>query len=103
MTSEADLQRAVMDLARWLGLLVFHSGDSRRDSCAGYPDLTIAGQRGVIWRELKAATGRLRPEQSDWLTRLQLAGADADVWRPTDMTSGRIRTEMTQLTTRRTA
>jgi hypothetical protein len=101
--TEADLQRAVMDLCRWLGLLVFHSTDSRRDSCAGYPDLTICGQRGLILRELKSAKGTLRPEQRDWLSRLQQAGADADIWRPTDMASGRIKDELTALTTRRTA
>jgi hypothetical protein len=96
--SEAQLQRAITDLTRWLGLLTFHSGDSRRDSCAGFPDLVIAGQGGVIWREIKSERGRLRPEQLDWLSRLAQGGADAAIWRPSDMTSGRIEKELKQLT-----
>ena len=102
MTSEASLQRAVMDLCRWLGLLWWHDNDSRRNK-AGLPDLIVVGQRGVLFRELKSAKGTLRPEQRDWLSRLQQAGADADIWRPADMASGRIKDELTALTTRRTA
>ena len=92
--SEGELQRSILELTRWLGLLAFHSGDSRRDSCAGFPDLVIAGSRGVLWREIKSATGRLRPEQMDWLSRLNLGGADAAIWRPADLESGRIKDEL---------
>ena len=51
---------------------------------------------GVLFRELKTDTGRIRPEQATWLSRLQLAGADADIWRPADMP--RVKTELTNLT-----
>lgn len=93
--SEADFQRAVLDLCAHLRLLTFHSGDSRRDSSAGFPDLVIVG-RSVLYRELKTATGRVRPEQVTWLTRLSLAGANAAVWRPADLhpAGGRIRSEL---------
>jgi hypothetical protein len=96
--SEAQLMRSILDLTKWLGLLAFHSGDSRRDSCAGFPDLVIAGRGGVIYREAKTAVGRLRPEQMDWITTLTLAGADVAVWRPVDLTSGVIEKELKQLT-----
>lgn len=98
--TEAQLQKAVMDLVRWLGLLAFHSTDSRRDSCAGWPDLVICGQGGVIYRELKAERGRLRPEQLDWLSRLTQGGADAGIWRPSDLQpdGGRIKAELVALT-----
>jgi hypothetical protein len=98
MTSERDFQRAVIDLIRWLGLLSFHSTDSRRDTSAGFPDLVISGQGGVLYRELKSERGRLRPEQLDWLSRLTQGGADAAIWRPSDMTSGRIKEELTAIT-----
>ena len=96
--TEADLQRAVLDLTKWLGLLAFHSTDSRRDSCAGFPDLVISGQAGHIFRELKTAEGRLRPEQADWIARLTQGGADAAVWRPVDLASGRVQRELTAIT-----
>jgi hypothetical protein len=96
--SEAQLMRAIRELAKWLGLLAFHSTDSRRDSCAGFPDLVIAGRGGVIYREAKTDRGRLRPEQMDWISILQLGGADVAVWRPCDLTSGVIEKELKQLT-----
>lgn len=94
--SEAELQKAILELTRWLGLLAFHSGDSRRDSCAGFPDLVISGSRGVIWREIKTEKGRLRPEQMDWISRLTQGGADVAIWRPSDLQpeGGRIRAEL---------
>lgn len=98
--TEAQLQRAVLDLTKWLGLLAFHSTDSRRDSCAGFPDLVICGQAGVLYRELKTAEGRLRPEQADWIARLRQGGADAAVWRPADLASGLVQRELTAITGR---
>ena len=91
--SEADLQRAVIDLCKWLGLAYFHDHDSRRNR-AGFPDLVVCGTGGFLFRELKSATGRLRPEQLDWLARLEQGGADAAIWRPADLESGRIKDEL---------
>lgn len=81
--SEGQLQANVMDAVKTLGLLGYHTFDSRR-STPGFPDLVIVGARGVIYRELKTATGRVTPAQRHWITALRAAGQDADVWRPQD-------------------
>ena len=98
--TEAEFQRAVIDLCRWLGLHYFHDNDSRRNR-AGFPDLVICGNGGVLYRELKTERGRIRPEQATWLDRLRQAGADADVWRPSDMS--RVTSELKALTNPRKA
>lgn len=82
--SEAVFQTRVVELARWLRLRVFHSGDSRRDLCAGFPDLVIVGPEGTVFVELKTNTGRVRPEQTTWLHALEHAGQNTFVWRPRD-------------------
>lgn len=73
-----------MEYCRYLRLLVFHDHDSRRNA-AGFPDLVIVGRR-ILFVELKAEKGRLRPEQNVWLDRLRGALGDASVavWRPSD-------------------
>lgn len=81
--TEADYQKRITDLCDWLGLRWFHSGDSRRDSCAGYPDLTIVGPGGLIFAELKTERGRVTDDQFDWLGALS-AHQPALVWRPSD-------------------
>lgn len=94
--SEEQLYEAVRDLAVRLGLLLYHTRDSRR-SYSGFPDLVIAGAGGVLFRELKKAGQDPTPEQHIWLTALTAAGADAAVWRPADLRSDRVRTELQQL------
>ncbi|GLY21667.1 hypothetical protein Misp04_13990 [Micromonospora sp. NBRC 101691] len=91
--TEAELQSNVRDLAHRLGLLTYHTADSRR-SDAGWPDLVIVGRRMLI-RELKTETGRVRREQQDWIGALASAGVDVAVWRPSDWRSGRIAAELT--------
>jgi hypothetical protein len=50
---------------------------------AGWPDLTLVNpHHGILFRELKVDTGRLRDDQADWITALKMAGGDADTWRP---------------------
>jgi hypothetical protein len=90
--TERQLLGVVRDACRWSALLCYHTFDSRRSE-RGYPDLTIAGPRGVIFRELKSSTGRLSPDQRRWLDRLTEAGADAGVWRP-DAWPDRVLTEL---------
>ncbi|NHI19925.1 VRR-NUC domain-containing protein [Phycicoccus endophyticus] len=70
-------------MAQTLRCLTYHTHDSRRSN-PGSPDLVIAGRRGVLYRELKTATGRLSRAQDEWLSTLVLAGANAAVWRPED-------------------
>jgi len=83
VVTERQLLDAVRDACKWSGLLVYHTHCSRRSE-PGYPDVTVCGPSGVIFRELKAERGRLTPDQRTWLDRLRQAGSDAAVWRPTD-------------------
>lgn len=88
--SEDDLLRSVIDLAQLLGLRVHHSRPARttqgwRTPISGHkglPDLVIVGPGGVLWRELKSATGKLSVDQVLWLADLRTADQDAGVWRP---------------------
>jgi hypothetical protein len=82
--SEGAYQQRITDLCDLLGLRWFHSGDSRRDSCKGYPDLTIAGLGGVLWLEVKKENGRTSSHQSDWMTMLNVSGQRAFIVRPSD-------------------
>lgn len=79
--SEDDFQRRILDYCQLRGLLVFHDNDSRRN-VAGFPDLVIAGSRGVIYAELKTQTGRVSSDQEKWLLKLRESGQIAAVWRP---------------------
>jgi hypothetical protein len=78
-----------------LGIRWYHAYDSRR-SIPGWPDLILIGNR-IIFRELKSASGILRPEQRDWRDLLHAAGADWAIWRPADLESGRIEGELRAL------
>lgn len=95
--TEAELMEGVRGLCRFHGYPVFHVRDSRGAWGPGYPDLTICGQRGVIFRECKSASGMLRPDQRAWGRALTSAGADWAVWRPADWHLGRIAGELAAL------
>lgn len=83
--SEAQLQRAVEEMARALGWLTFHDSDSRRNP-AGLPDLVcVHPDHGLLFLELKTVKGRIRPAQQQWIDLLTRAGQRAYVVRPTDM------------------
>lgn len=84
-----------MRLARLQDWRVFHARTSRTASGGhatavagdgvGFPDLVLVKIGvGVLYRELKTDTGRLRDEQSAWGYALREAGADWAVWRPAD-------------------
>ncbi len=102
--SEDELLVSVIRQCRDLGLLTAHfrpamartgkwitavQGDGK-----GYPDLTIAGPAGVLFRELKAQAKYPTPEQKVWIAALAGSGADVAVWKPRDLTSGRIAAEL---------
>lgn len=93
--SEKDLQRAVEELAAYLGYLVFHDHDSRRNN-PGFPDLVLlhplTGR--LLFRELKTEVGRVRPEQQDWLDALILGNHDAAIWRPRHLHDGTIHQQL---------
>ncbi len=88
-----SLDAHVRKLCEGLGLLRYHTHDSRR-SPRGYPDLTICGPRGVLFRELKTQRGKVTYEQQEWLDALTLAGQNAGVWRPASLLSGAIAAEL---------
>lgn len=105
--SENELLRSVLDMARLFGLMTAHFRTAQARSGnfvtavqgdgKGYPDLTIAGPGGVLFRELKSARGVLSPEQKRWRDRLAASGADFAVWQPADLHSGRIEQELRAL------
>lgn len=107
--SEDDLLRAVLDLARLFGLKTAHFRPAQAKSGnwitavqgdgKGYPDLTIVGPGGVLFRELKSTRGVLAPKQREWMMRLRSAGMDAAVWRPADLVEGVIERELRALRT----
>jgi hypothetical protein len=106
--SEAAFQRAVIELAETLGWRVAHFHDSRKQlrggrlvgdkRAAGFPDLVLCRRGRLLFVELKAEKGKLRPAQVDWLADLQEVEADAAgrvvvrTWRPSDWDSGEIAT-----------
>jgi len=90
-----SLDAHVRKMIRDLGLMAYHTKDSRR-SAKGFPDWTIVGVR-VMFRELKTQRGKITTDQRDWLEALHTAGADTDVWRPEDLLSGRIARELAEL------
>lgn len=92
---ETPFQRQIIQVAKGLGLLCYHTYDSRRSE-PGFPDLVIVGSR-TIFRELKTMTGRVTKEQKLWLERLNASGQDAKVWRPSDLADGTIQRELTNL------
>ena len=81
---ERELLERVRSLARVLGLLVYHTHDSRRSE-PGFPDLVIAGHGRVLYAELKTQRGRLTDAQRLWISQLQDAGSEVHLWRPQDL------------------
>lgn len=105
--SEDDLLRAVLDMCRRLSLRTAHfrpalsksgrwmtavQGDGK-----GWPDLTIVGPGGVLFRELKAEGKYPEPEQRLWLEALTVAGANVGVWKPHHLTEGLIEQQLKAL------
>lgn len=93
--SEKEFQSQVVEAAKALGWLVYHTHDSRRSE-PGFPDLVMVHERKklVMYRELKTQTGKTTPDQKKWLGVLSAVGSDAGVWRPEDWLSRRIQSEL---------
>lgn len=93
--SEKAFQSQVVDAAKALGWLVYHTHDSRRSE-PGFPDLVLVHEtrKQILYRELKTQTGRTSPDQKKWLGVLSAVGSDAGVWRPEDWLSLRIQSEL---------
>lgn len=95
--TEAQLQDAVIELARLLGYRVAHFRPAKTDrgwrtpvggDGAGFPDLVLARPGRVLFVELKAGRGRLRPEQVGWLDTLRAGGAETYLWKPGEWFDG---------------
>lgn len=82
---ESELQRAILELAKMLGWMAYHTFDSRR-SAEGFPDLVLVRGDRVLFVELKSDTGQLRPAQVSWLDALwQVEHVETYLWRPDDL------------------
>jgi hypothetical protein len=88
--TEAELRKKVVDLAHALGWRVFSLpiAKTRRPvkDATGYPDLTLARDRRILWIELKADDGVLSDEQMQWMHELPWM----EVVRPNDYITGKV-------------
>ena len=81
--TEKAFQSDVMQVAKMLGWLCYHTFDSRR-SASGFPDLVLVRER-VLFRELKVGKNKLSQSQELWRDSIMDAGGDWAEWRETDM------------------
>lgn len=83
--TEAELRKRVVDMAHRYGWMVFSLpiAKTRRPvkDASGYPDLTLARDRRVLWIELKQDNGTMRHEQMIWMHELP----EVHVIRPADV------------------
>lgn len=82
--TEAQLQQAIMQTARQLGFLVFHTAYAI-GSERGFPDLCICGHGRIWFFELKGPKPKISPEQEAWIETLSACGADARFVYPDDL------------------
>ena len=77
------------------GLAWHHDQDGPRGrGTPGFPDYTIAGPYGVLFREIKPEGGTLDTKQRHWRDLLIAGGADWGCWRPIDLPLERIHQEL---------
>lgn len=97
--SEDDLQDAVMQMAELLGWVVVHFRPARTEKGwrtavqgqKGFPDLVLARDGRVLFRELKTTKGKPTVDQEIWLEALGDLGA---IWRPQQWLDGTIQHEL---------
>lgn len=91
---EAAFQSQVVQLAQTFGWLVQHTRPAKQgdrwltpiQGDAGFPDLVLAHPvRGIIFAELKSATGALSEAQYLWGHTLREGGGEWRIWRPSDL------------------
>lgn len=92
--TETELMEKIRSACKDLGLLAFHDYDSRRSWGPGFPDLVVAGPRGVIFRECKDMRNQLSPDQRKWRHMLAVGSADYGLWRPSDLLDNGIAREL---------
>ena len=86
---EKQLQQQVLDAARYLGYMCYHTYDARRSE-PGFPDAILLGTGPRAGRlvvlECKTETGRLTQAQLTWLGAwMQVPAAVVMVVRPRDV------------------
>jgi hypothetical protein len=89
--TEYELRGEVIELCHYHRLLYHYCVASMR--CLGrpgFPDLVIAGPRGLIFAELKSAGGKLDAGQTSWRYTLQSAGVSWHLWTPVHWIDGTI-------------
>lgn len=101
---ESELEGNVIELAELLGWRVAHFRPAMLPSGRwathmkgkkGYPDLTMARRRRLVFAELKRTGEDPTSEQVDWLEVLgSVPGVTAVVWRTEDWVSGAIEAEL---------
>lgn len=93
--TERQLQEAIVQVAGLLRYRAYHAWISVR-STPGYPDLTLVGgpdpaRPRLLFVEVKAARGRLSPEQEAWLDALgRVPGVEVFCWYPKHWGDGTI-------------
>ena len=63
--TEKDFQGRVVQFAKLLGWLCYHTYDSRRSE-PGFPDLVLVKGKRILYRELKSESGKLSDYQKWW-------------------------------------
>jgi hypothetical protein len=79
--SEAVFMQQVIQLSKFYSWRYYHTHDSRR-SAPGFPDLVLVRPPEILFVELKAEKGRVRPEQQEWISALHACGLEVHLWRP---------------------
>ena len=79
---EREFLRQIRDLANVFGWKIYHTHNSKHSE-KGYPDVTLVRDGDLIFSELKTNSGRLTPEQTQWIEALgQCRTVEACIWRP---------------------
>lgn len=82
--TEAQLQQAIVQTAKQLGFLVFHTAYAI-GSERGFPDLCICGHGRLWFFELKGPKPKIYPEQEAWIAALNEAGVEARIIFPENL------------------
>lgn len=81
--TERQWQAQVLEAARVLEWLIYHTYDSRRSE-PGFPDLMLLKGTRLVVAEVKTQKGRLNFAQEVWLEAFRATNAEVYVWRPDD-------------------
>lgn len=90
--TEEQFLREVLALAKECGWRTAHFRPARtargwrtavQGDGKGWPDVVMVRER-IIFAELKAETGRLKPAQKAWIETLTQAKQEVYVWKPSD-------------------